>query len=613
MSLLVWMPLNGDLHNQGLSNITATNNGATVDTNGKIGSCYSFDGSDDFINLGSIGSYFDGSAFSICFWIFSLEDKTRAAVFSSYGLSSTSNFFGLEINSSNNNYCNNNLRFDWLSSDTYSPDNFVTYNTWTHICVTYDGVNQIKMYKNGELIQTSTRVLNAIPIGNTYYLGRDSRTGSTAFKGKMNDFRIYDTALSPREIKEISKGLVAHYTLSGFGQDNLIVDSNRLSVSASKNNKNASKRGTSTRQLNEHGFYEAKVTSSFGGLCVYANQYNFQVGDVLTYSFSIYTNGSSKSYTFYPMMYLSSGSRDTSTKISTSLDGGSYTSVNSKSFGTISSTTPNRHYVTFIWNENVKSIIDNGGSIELSIQIHGSWASGDWGCVFAPKLEYGDKPTPWLPNSADPLYSVLGLNDGIEYDVSGYENNGTKTNVVFSPDTPKYKGSSYFDGTSLIQANPLSSEVKTISVWCKTTKNKSTSQFICQDSASGLCVTFYKGTIISHLGGSSSTGSKCTLGDSYIENGWNHFVVLKTGTHTRDVYCNGVKLTPTSNDYWSPTTGFLVGARNMSNGLPFYGYISDLRAYTTLLSEEDILTLYNTPISLSSNGTLLTQGEYVEV
>lgn len=91
----------------------------------------------------------------------------------------------------------------------------------------------------------------------------------------MNDFRIYDTALSPREIKEIAKGLVLHYPLSGFGGNNLIVDSNGLSVSASKNNKNASKRGASTRQLNEHGFYEAKVTSSFGGLCVYANQYNF--------------------------------------------------------------------------------------------------------------------------------------------------------------------------------------------------------------------------------------------------------------------------------------------------------------------------------------------------
>ena len=149
-------------------------------------------------------------------------------MFSSYGLSSTSNFFGLELNSSNNNYCNNNLRFDWLGSDTYSPDDFVTYNAWTHICVTYDGVNQIKMYKNGALIQTSTRVLNAIPVGNTYYLGRDSRTGSTAFNGKLNDFRIYDHCLSPRECKHVSTALVLHYPLSAPGGENIYLNSHNV-------------------------------------------------------------------------------------------------------------------------------------------------------------------------------------------------------------------------------------------------------------------------------------------------------------------------------------------------------------------------------------------------
>ena len=63
MSLIVWLPLNGDLENQGLSNITITNNGATVDNNGKIGKCYRFgNGSasnnginlnDNFVSIGS--------------------------------------------------------------------------------------------------------------------------------------------------------------------------------------------------------------------------------------------------------------------------------------------------------------------------------------------------------------------------------------------------------------------------------------------------------------------------------------------------------------------------------------------------------------------------------
>ncbi|MBR2166938.1 MAG: hypothetical protein IJ920_01165 [Paludibacteraceae bacterium] len=34
-----------------------------------------------------------------------------------------------------------------------------------------------------------------------FYLGRDYRTGTTALNGKINDFRIYDHCLSPRECK----------------------------------------------------------------------------------------------------------------------------------------------------------------------------------------------------------------------------------------------------------------------------------------------------------------------------------------------------------------------------------------------------------------------------
>ena len=52
MALRVWLPLNGTLENQGLSELTPVNHNCTI-ANGKIGQCYSFDGSTSYIDIGS--------------------------------------------------------------------------------------------------------------------------------------------------------------------------------------------------------------------------------------------------------------------------------------------------------------------------------------------------------------------------------------------------------------------------------------------------------------------------------------------------------------------------------------------------------------------------------
>lgn len=52
---------------------------------------------------------------------------------------------------------------------------------------------------------------------------------------------------------------------------------------------------------------------------------------------------------------------------------------------------------------------------------------------------------------------------------------------------------------------------------------------------------------------------------------------------------------------------------NAYTGFPTYSYLSDIRIYATPLSVEDIKTLYEAPASIANNGTMLTQGEFVEV
>ena len=70
--LCVWLPLNGDLHNQGLSKIVFSNNGATVNNSGKIGSCYLFNGSSNYL----YSTYnFYNNKYSVSAWIYSTSSS----------------------------------------------------------------------------------------------------------------------------------------------------------------------------------------------------------------------------------------------------------------------------------------------------------------------------------------------------------------------------------------------------------------------------------------------------------------------------------------------------------------------------------------------------------
>jgi hypothetical protein len=67
MGLRVWLPLNGSLENQGLSNVTFTNNGAATNANGKIGGCYSFNGSSNYLKA----TYnFYSSQYTVSAWVY---------------------------------------------------------------------------------------------------------------------------------------------------------------------------------------------------------------------------------------------------------------------------------------------------------------------------------------------------------------------------------------------------------------------------------------------------------------------------------------------------------------------------------------------------------------
>lgn len=226
MALQVWLPLTKDLRNQGLSNIEVTNHGATfINTEadstrtvaaGKLGGCYSFDASTYLSENSYDWSNFNVQNFSLCCWY---KEPSPIA-------SGNSQIIAIGTNSGWNNIRIGLLRRTSTGCPLFTVSNgssAIQYacsttsfplNTWVHICCTYDQ-GKMKIYLNG--ILNTSLTTSIIPVLNSsQHLGVGAASnGAEKLTGYLNDVRIYDHCLSPKEVKEISKGLVLHYKMNG--------------------------------------------------------------------------------------------------------------------------------------------------------------------------------------------------------------------------------------------------------------------------------------------------------------------------------------------------------------------------------------------------------------
>ena len=637
MSLAVWLPLNGDLHNQGLNNTNITNTNATLNNNGKIGKCYNFNGSNSYIK-GNTFLNNNSTAFSFSCWVNFNSISGIQCLFSNRTATSEGGF-SIFYTSGAGFYFDSGSRWSFTSPVSISA------NKWYHFCFTWEkNKNENKKYYcNGELKNTTTS--NSIPsmaANATYFSIGGSQNNingngtSNFLNAKINDVRIYDHCLSPKEVEEISKGLVLHYKLdnNGMGGDNLALNTRKLDIASSETNLYMYRRGTPTIQLRNDGFSELKCTTSWQGLSFWANQLNLSPGTKVTYSFYIYGNGSSRNLGFYPMMYNSAGTRDQSTGLPISIDGGAYTTANSKIIANIrTATSPEYHYVTFEWNQAVANIITNGGSIELSIQVFGTWNSGDWACIFAPKLEIGDKPTTWSPAKSE-----LGDMATTIYDCSGYSNNGTIIgNLGTVTSSPRYNCciehlDSCIDYIYRPYLSFLDNSGFTFSCWINPSSYSRTNngtygvgnQYILSqgrdvitsgtDHTYGASLTMNNGKIFFVCGnGSLYSNTTIPIGE------WAHVVGVWTGTQKK-IYINGV-LKNSANDNkidWSEAQNSLVigkmayGKSSSTAHHPFVGKISDVRIYATALTDSQIKELYNTSMQIDSSGNVFAR-ELVEL
>jgi len=224
MSLICWIPLTSNtLNNQGIENMSVTNNGATYSSSeGKLGAgCWSFsDGTKNGHGINIYKNFTDiGSNRSICVWVYPKGNHAdyTGAVVSSGNWNSSRWSFGLKRD--NTGFTG----FDSEYSSYYSTS--IPLNTWTHLCVTVaNGVT--KFYKNGIYLGEQSRGSGTVnsDAPNTM-IGRETYAGGYfGFNGSIQDVRIYNHTLTPQEVKEISKGLVIHYPLNDGNVTNIAYD-----------------------------------------------------------------------------------------------------------------------------------------------------------------------------------------------------------------------------------------------------------------------------------------------------------------------------------------------------------------------------------------------------
>ena len=523
---------------------------------------------------------------SICFWININSWNTSYETYFHAGKNSyswTDYIFGILRNAANSTVC-----FTIGNGSTASNNNYLTsawsVGEWMHVAFIYS-TGKCKIYLNGNIdkeydtsIVPDFTKITKITIGH-------SNGSAYQTNCKMNDFRIYDHALSPLEVKEISKGLILHYPLNrgGWGQEN-------LATNTSFPNSNIEGYGGQKAIEYNHSdwtsggrYFAGDSNSRLTFTEIQANQPYIISAWVYIYSDVTLSNpgGTSVFYRIYKTGDSPTYSYDIYFDLSGITERNKWVKV-SRTF--VSS-------YTYTYNQ--------GGTFQIG-GYNGHFK------VSMPKVEKGSIATPWCPNSSDVLATTMRLNDNVEYDVSGYCNNGTRIGTFnWTSNTPKYNVSQVFNGVDNAIQTPnltimITDKNYTIAVWIYKTAIGSKSYQTIYGGPNGF-------EIEARNGGANETkfvpwnwGKPMA---SYELNEWNHCVFVHSDSDCK-IYLNGEYIATGTAKAANPSGNYFVGAWNTATQQNFDGLMSDFRIYATALSADDVKSLYQNSAYIDNQGNI---------
>lgn len=597
MSLQIWLPLNGSLENQGVANAPLMGSYTpTYSENGLFGKSFSCKNAVKYNAKGIIKS----TEYTLTTWIKSISTTGWWLAISlkySNGTQTTNNLY---------NAPNGRFKFEYVPEQNIYCD----VSQWHHLAFVVKG-NQMISYLDGEQYNiynftNEERLLDYLQIGNA---NADMW---------LNDVRLYDNALSPKEVKEISNGLLIHYPMRDMyieAVDNLtaapVVKKDYVNSTWNASLHPGAKEvngwsvgyngGVPTPETGYHAYW--KVIDDIPTMVMINKNSEFsKKGRWLGVSSS--SSASLTAAVMASKIYTISFDAKTNTS-GTKVTGGLYSRLvgassnafNDNQFAFYPTDEWKRYSITVIPNEDIDP---TKGS---SVYFYGH--SGAEGIVYIrnPQIIAGE--------------SSIYIGDqvtsgGLCIDSSGYYNNANTIagTVTYSDDSPRGYGSFKFNGSSYLRTeNILIPQIHTISAWINYHERGKHLIDWRDSNGNGLQPIYFGADGKIQYWTSAGTSSYFNYVVPMDE--WHHIVLTCNGATVKlyvDGVLRGTQATAIASDKRPITIGGRCNAANIIKA-----EMADFRVYTTELSADDILKLYNVPIWIDENQTLGAIGFVEEI
>ena len=178
--------LNGD-------NLTLFGGGGTSGQNWSGGieaGAYRFNGIDEYAKV-EVDDW--GGNFSLSLWVYTdnASQDLNSSVFAVNDMAGDASSFQIMADGNG----------DWqLSHDSTYSFGSIDAGEWTHLAITYNSSNILKLYKNGDFVLSVNLSNDTIDGIDLYKIGVN-RAGNTFFAGKIEELKIWNTTLSSHDVR----------------------------------------------------------------------------------------------------------------------------------------------------------------------------------------------------------------------------------------------------------------------------------------------------------------------------------------------------------------------------------------------------------------------------